>query len=309
MHRDLKMTNVLMSSQGVARLVDFGLSSKVDGGEDGESVQRALDYATLEKGTGVPRDDPRSDLYFLGTIYYELLTGIAPLEKTRDRNERGRFSRYQEVRPVRSVEPGLPAVVANVCDRLMQINPQLRYQNTGEVLRDVRAALSELAEGQAPGWKTGSGVTTIDDAARKAATPAARTVMCIEDRPAHQDMLRTYLTKHGFRVLMVGDLARGLNRIKTSPPDCLVIMAEAAGEASLRAFREVQHLDKSPALTLLIVPESQADWKTRVQETPAAQVLVQPVTLRRLRQTLNSAFGDNNTAEETADDKGGGEEA
>ena len=79
-HRDMKLTNVLLSAQGVAKLVDFGLA-----GQDAllrsidEEVDRAVEYATLERNTGAPDNDPRSDLYFLGAIYYELLTGQAPI--------------------------------------------------------------------------------------------------------------------------------------------------------------------------------------------------------------------------------------
>lgn len=299
MHRDLKMTNVLMSSQGVARLVDFGLSgAPLDGqGEDDDGVQRAVDYITLEKGTGAPRDDPRTDLFFLGTIYYELLTGVAPLEPTKDRSERGRFSRYQQIRPVRAVAPGLPRAVVAVVERLMQLNPNLRYQHTGEVLRDLRDAMAELGSDTALATRA----VTADTPARPPPAPPACTLMCIEHRQKQQDLLRSYFTKHGFRVLMLGDLERGLNRLQTAPPDCLLIMAESVGEAAIEGLRKAQRIaTPSPVALLLVLGDDQAEWKDRVPLASHSRVLVQPVTLRELRNVIKGVLGrdDGDTADE-----------
>ena len=275
-HRDFKLTNVLMSSDRVARLVDFGLAglSTYDSGLE-EGNLRALEYATLEKGTGAPDDDPRSDLYFLGAVTYELLAGSPPYPPTKDRNERKLLSRYTNVRPIRSFAPNVPAVLADIVDHLMRVNPNERFQSPTEVVHATRKAFQEL--GGTPRAENNLG---------------PKTILCIENRPKHQDLLREYLTKLGFRVLMMTDLQRGLVRLQNTPADALLLMADSISNKSNDGFEAFLHWKKtsSTAVVAILSPKQQG-WKKMLEDAGSTRVLVQPIQLRDVRKELEALLG------------------
>jgi tetratricopeptide (TPR) repeat protein len=152
-HRDIKPGNVLIDGRGEPYLVDFGLAKLAAeaGVSDSESGMLTLTgqflgsapWASPEQAEGVPeRIDVRTDVYSLGVILYQMLTGKFPYEVT------GKLPEVLE--RIRFSEPARPSTVSRriggeldtIVLKCLSKAPERRYQSAGEVARDIRHYLS-----------------------------------------------------------------------------------------------------------------------------------------------------------------------
>ena len=298
-HRDIKLTNILFSSDGRAKLVDFGLAGiDASGGSADPAEQRTIDYAALESATGVKRGDPRSDLYFVGCVFYQMLSGQAPLTATRDKAERMKKSRFEEITPIGRRDPSLPFEVVKIVERLMCLDPYQRYQDPQSLLDDLRAAQEQLCLTSAHGSYGGvfaspSGAATAQDGTSPPAQ--APTLIFVEPELDLQNVVRSRLGALGYRVLIMSDVLRAAERLRSDPVACLILDIDSIGGWGMKAFLEkivpfcstlAARGQTPPATILLMDPSQAADWASRIPPDARAMVLVKPVTLRQLREEV-----------------------
>ena len=140
-HRDIKPQNVLIDSEGRAKLTDFGISRQLE--QDGMTatgrVLGTTDYVAPEQAMGHGADQ-RSDVYSLGVVLYEMLVGQVPFHAE---SQVGVAMKHvnEDLPDVQRRRPDLSAAMALVVERATAKDPAERYRRIGEMIDDLSAAL------------------------------------------------------------------------------------------------------------------------------------------------------------------------
>jgi serine/threonine protein kinase len=280
-HRDMKLTNILISSTKVAKLVDFGLAGVfAKGHKDQEEthVDRTVDYAGLEKTTKVAPGDTRSDLFFLGCVAYQLLTGRSPLDMCRNPRDRMQPERFANIPPMTTEEVNGPASVFRLVETMMSLNPLQRFQTPSQLVDAIKDVRGEL-EGKT---------------AQAASKNGQRTLFLAEKDERLQDVLRDKLKAIGFRVLIAADPGRALDRFRQQPFDFLIVDAASTGETGMLVFERImKEADRQKARLhgIVMLSEEQQSWSRKVEELANVDVLIQPIKLKQLLRTIQEVQG------------------
>ena len=138
-HRDIKPGNIMISEQGVVKVMDFGIARALDDSAatmtQSQGVVGTAQYLSPEQARG-ESVDMRSDLYSAGCVLYEMLTGRPPF--TGDSAVAIAYQHVSEVAtPPSSVVPGLPKMWDSICAKAMAKDRQNRYATASEFKNDL----------------------------------------------------------------------------------------------------------------------------------------------------------------------------
>src|SRR6202047_1926472 len=136
-HRDLKPQNIMLDVRDRVYVMDFGIAHSLEtpGMTQTGVLMGTPEYMSPEQAKGI-KVDARSDLFALGIIFYEMLTGISPFKA--DTAMAMMFKRTQErATPLVEVDPTIPKAISDVVMKCLEIDRDHRYSTAREILEDL----------------------------------------------------------------------------------------------------------------------------------------------------------------------------
>lgn len=138
-HRDIKPQNIMISTEGKVKVMDFGIARAATSNTIHSDVMGSVHYSSPEQARN-GFIDGKSDIYSLGIVMYEMVTGRVPFDG--DTTVSIAIQHLQEeMVPPSAYAPDLPISLEKIILKCTQKSPSRRYQNIGDLIRDLKKAL------------------------------------------------------------------------------------------------------------------------------------------------------------------------
>jgi eukaryotic-like serine/threonine-protein kinase len=307
-HRDIKGTNILIGSSGVAKLVDFGLATLRDESSKISAAhgQRTVDYSALERTCGSPKGDLRSDIFFLGCVYYQMLTGQAPMPEVESEDMLQKMLKrsFGAIKPLSEHRHGPPPGLARIIEKMMKVDLKSRYQKVSEVVDDLevyQAALDAAPVAPRP-VRPAPVVAAVpleeEDEEEAQFTEEGfemkafeqKSILCVEVQDQIQEAFRKTLSQMGYRAILVRSAELAAERFRESRPDAVIFDTDGLGPDALDAFIEMHeeaHENGHELSAIVLLGPRQGSLASRLPTDERILVLTKPIKMKDVQDALS----------------------
>ena len=172
-HRDIKPQNIMLFTDGTIKVMDFGIAkfAREDNGTQSDQAIGTVHYISPEQARGDDTDE-KSDIYSVGVMLYEMLTGQKPFDTDNPISIAVMHMQNTPKRP-RAINPDIPAGLEEIILRAMEKDPENRYQTAADMIRDIEAfkANNSLTFG----YYTGNSASADEEDEEEVSTPDSPT--------------------------------------------------------------------------------------------------------------------------------------
>jgi response regulator RpfG family c-di-GMP phosphodiesterase len=281
-HRDVKPGNVIVSAEGTAKLLDFGVA-RLPSPDDRLTKDGArlgtIGYMAPEQVRN-PRDvDPRADVFGLGATLYFMLTGRDPFDPPAGSAGALRVPPARPARP--EVTPQLDAVLA----RLMALTPAERVASAEAAMRELMPFLTTITRAGRPVVPTERSPGLAD------ATPAPHRILIVDDQTDVRRVCRLALAGEGAKCDEVGTGTDAVAHIGKTEYDLILLDVDLPGCSGEEVLNRVRRAPPSPYLKVIMLSgRTSGDELSRMLAAGADDFLTKPFSLVQLRARVKAAL-------------------